>query len=113
MVKCGKKILTWGSRTGRNVALSTTESKVKAGIELLRDVKWMCGFLHELGYEQTGSTRIYEGKNGCMGQAQGTKGMKKARYYLVALAAINEAVYAGDIHMQRIYSADSSADLLT
>jgi len=44
-------VLTWGSRIGRNVALSTTESEVQAGLELLRDLKWMRGFLHELGYE--------------------------------------------------------------
>ena len=84
--------MTWGSRIGRNVALSTTESEVQAGLELLRDVKWMRAFLHELGYEQTGSTRVHEDNNGCMGQAQGTKGMKKARHYFVALASLNETV---------------------
>ena len=106
-------VLTWGSRIGRNVALSTTESEVQAGLELLRDVKWMRAFLHELGYEQTGSTRVYEDNNGCMGQAQGTKGMKKARHYLVALASLNEAVHAGEIHMHRVDSKDNSADLFT
>ena len=39
-------VLTWGSRIGRNVALSTTESEVQAAIELLRDVRWMRMFLN-------------------------------------------------------------------
>ena len=39
--------------------------------------------------------------------------MKKARDYLVALASLNEAVHAGEIHMHRIDSVDNSADLFT
>ena len=87
--------------------LSTTESEVQAALELTKDVLWMRDFLKELGYEQKGSTRILEDNNGCMGQATNTKGMKKARHYLVALAKLNEAVQAQKIHLFRIDSNEN------
>ena len=87
--------------------------EVQAAIELLRDVRWMRQFLGEMGYVQTGSTRVYEDNNGCIGQATGSKGMKKARHYLVALGALNEAVHATEIHLYRIDSNDNPADSFT
>ena len=105
--------ISWGSRIGKTVALSTTESEVQAALELTKDVLWMRDFLKELGYEQKGSTRILEDNNGCMGQATNTKGMKKARHYLVALAKLNEAVQAQKIHLFRIDSNENKADQMT
>ena len=75
-------LISWGSRIGKNVALSTTESEVQAALELMKDVLWTRDFLSEIGYRQTGSTRIYEDNNGCLGQATGTKGLRRARHYL-------------------------------
>ena len=43
-------LISWGSRIGKNVALSTTESEVQAAIELLKDVLWTRDFLAEIGY---------------------------------------------------------------
>ena len=73
----------------------------------------MSGFLHELEYEQTRGTGIYEDNSGCMGQAQGTKGMKKAEYYTIALASPDEAGHTADLHMHRADSAENSADLFS
>ena len=56
---------------------------------------------------------VFEDNNGCIGQATGSKGMKKARHYLVALGALNEAVHATEIHLYRIDSNDNSADSFT
>ena len=70
-------------------------------------------FLAEMGYVQTGSTRVYEDNNGCIGQAEGTKGMKKARHYLVFLAALNGAVHSTEIHLMRVDSNDNPADSFT
>ena len=106
-------LISWGSRIGKNVALSTTESEVQAALELLKDILWTRDFLSEIGYRQTGSTRIYEDNNGCIGQAAATKGLRRARHYLIALAALNEACQAGDVHMYRIDSDDNVADFFT
>ena len=106
-------LISWGSRIGKNVALSTTESEVQAALELLRDILWTRDFLSEIGYRQTGSTRIYEDNNGCIGQATATKGLRRARHYLIALAALNEACQAGDVHMYRVDSDDNTADFFT
>ena len=95
-------LISWGSRIGKNVASSTTESEVQAALELLRDILWTRDFLSEIGYRQTGRTRIYKDNNGCIGQATATKGLRRARYYLIALAALNEACQAGDVHMYRV-----------
>ena len=108
-----KGVISWGSRIGKNVALSTTESEVQAAIELLKDVLWTRDFLAEIGYRQTGSTRIYEDNNGCIGQSNATKGLRRARHYLVALSALNEACQAGDVHFHRIDSNENAADHFT
>ena len=105
--------ISWGSRIGKNVALSTTESEVQAALELLKDVLWTRDFLAEVGYQQTGSTRILEDNNGCLGQSNATKGLRRARHYLVALGALNEAVHAGDVHLHRVDSDKNRADQFT
>ena len=58
----------------------------------------MRAILRELGFGQIGSTRVYEDNNGCMEQSTATKGMNKARNYLVtvALAKLNESVQASE-----------------
>ena len=106
-------LITWGSRIGKNVALSTTESEVQAALELLKDTLWMRDFLREVGYRQTGSTRILEDNNGCLGQATATTGLRRARHYLTALAALNEATQAGDVHLHRVDSDENTADAFT
>ena len=47
---------------------------------------------------------MLENNNGCLGQANATKGLRRARHYLVALGALNEAVQAGDVHFHRVDS---------
>ena len=74
---------------------------------------WARDFLSEIGYRQTGSTRIYEDNNGCIGQSTATKGLRRARHYLIALAALNEACHAGDIHLFRVDSDKNVADSFT
>ena len=106
-------LIAWGSRIGKTVALSTTESEVQAALECTKDVLWTRDFLNEIGYRQTGSTRIFEDNNGCIGQSTATKGLRRARHYLVALAALNEACQAGDIHLFRIDSDVNIADFFT
>ena len=106
-------LITWGSRIGKNVALSTTESEVQAALELTKDVLWTRDFMSEIGYLQSGSTRMFQDNNGCIGQANANKGLRRARHYLIALAALNEACQSGDIHMYRVDSDDNTADFFT
>ena len=42
-------LITWVSRIGKNVALSTTESEVQAALELTKDVSWTRDFMSEIG----------------------------------------------------------------
>ena len=86
---------------------------MQAALELLKDTLWMRDFLREVGYRQTGSTRILEDNNGCLGQATATKGLRRARHYLTALAALNEATQAGDVHLHRVDSDENTADAFT
>ena len=106
-------LIMWGSRIGKMVAGSTTEAEVQAALELLQDIRWARDFLRECGYEQPGSTRLYEDNNGCKAQIENEKGMKKARSYLVALARLNEAQGIGTLHVTRVDSKVNSADLFT
>ena len=46
-------------------------------------------------------------------QKKKKKGLRSARHYLIALAALNEACQAGDVHMYRIDSDDNVADFFT
>lgn len=106
-------LVLWGSRIGKTVAGSTTEAEVQAALELLQDVRWARDFMRECGFEQAGSTRIYEDNNGCTAQIENKQGMKKARSYLVSLARLNEAHGIGTIHVTRVDSKVNSADLFT
>ena len=74
---------------------------------------WARDFLGELGYIQTGSTRLWVDNNGAIGQIDACKNMKKARHYLTALSRINEEKVRGTIHVKRIDSTDNVADLFT
>ena len=50
---------------------------------------------------------MLEDNNGCLMQANATKGLRRARRYLVALGALTEAVQAGDVHLHR-FDSDSN-----
>ena len=89
----------WGSRIGRNVALSTTESEVQALLEMTKDLEWARDFMQELDYEQRCSTKVLEDNAGCVYQSNNCKGMKRARHYMVPLAKINEMVGSGFMHI--------------
>jgi len=45
---------------------------------------------------------VYEDNNGCIGQANANKRMRKARHYLIALTKLNETCQSGQIHLFRI-----------
>ena len=106
-------LISWGSRIAKTVALSTTEAEVQASIEALREVLWTRDFLGELGYIQSGSTRLWIDNNGAIGQIDACKNMKKARHYLTALSRINEEKVLGNIHVKRIDSEENVSDIFT
>jgi len=105
--------IMWGSRIGRNVALSTTESEVQALVEMTKDLEWARDFMNELGYEQKCSTRVLEDNSGCVHQANNCKGMKRARHYLVPLAKVNEMVESGFMHLHQTPTDSMCADIFT
>jgi hypothetical protein len=104
--------VAFASRVGKTVAGSTTEAEVNAVHELHKDIVWMRQFMEELGYAQPGSIRVFEDNNGCIGQVMASKGMRKARQYPTQLAALQELVHNGVMHMRRVDSADNIADAL-
>ena len=108
-----KGLFMWGSRIGRNVALSTTESEVQALLEMTKDLEWARDFMQELDYEQRCSTKVLEDNAGCVFQSNNCKGMKRARHYMVPLAKINEMVGSGFMHVHQTPSEMNCADLFT
>ena len=80
---------------------------------MLTDVLCTRIFLSELGYLQTVSTRNFEDNNGRLGQSNATKGSCRARHYLLALGALNEAVQARDVHLHRVDSDSNRAAMST
>ena len=106
-------LLDWKSSLPKTAATSSTEAELQAASECTKDVIYMRVLLHDLGYRQDGSTRIYNDNNACMAQINAVKGVVKARHYIVQLRKIQEAIHLGITHTTRVDSADNVADMFT
>ena len=106
-------LIDWKSSVPKQVAQSTTESELQGTIEGAKDVVYARALLHDLGYEQHGSTKILIDSNTCMSQINAVKGVVKARHYVVLLRKLQELKHMGIIHAQRVDSRDNVADMFT
>ena len=76
-------LIDWSSGLPKSCAQNTTEAEVSAAVECAKDVIYTRELLHDLGYDQRGSTRVHIDSNTCMAQLNAVKGVVRARHYVV------------------------------
>ena len=106
-------LIGWKSSLPKTAATSSTEAELQAAAECSKDIIYTRVLLHDLGYHQRGSTRMYIDNNACISQINAVSGVVKARHYIVQLRKIQEVIHLGIAHTTRVDSADNWADMFT
>jgi hypothetical protein len=96
-----------------HVSLSSAESELRALKNALIDVLWAREMLVELGYEQHGSTNIYEDNQAVIDLMGTLRVNARTKHLTKALNFARDHVRRGDIEMVKVASADNVADIFT
>ena len=113
MGKNPQGLIDWKSSLPKTAASSSTEAELQAASETAKDVIYTRVLLHDLGYKQDGSTRMFIDNNACISQINAVQGVVRARQYIVMLRKIQEVLQLGIIHTARVDSNNNVADMFT
>ena len=103
----------WGSRMIPTICLSSAESETTAAVMCVKDILSLRLLLWELGYEQPGSTPIYDDSEATIKSATGNAQSKQSRYYQMRTSFLRHYVRLGTINFNFVKGSEQSADLLT
>lgn len=103
------------ARSGKQkcVTLSTTEAEYVAASEAARDLSWIRRAFIELGMVTDQALRLFIDNSGAQALATGAVGSGRTKHIDVRAHYVCEAVENGLIELNRVESADNTADLLT
>ena len=95
------------------VCLSSAESETTAAVTCVKDILSLRLLLWELGYEQPGSTPIYDDSEATIKSATGNAQSKQSRYNQMRTSFLRHYVRLGKINFNFVKGSEQSADLLT
>ena len=101
------------SMRSRLVCLSSTDAELRALLEAAMDIEWARVFLAELGYPQTGPTRVYEDNSAVMDICESLKASGRTKYLNKVINFIRERFDGGMIKLKKVKGTENVADILT
>ena len=93
----GGSLVCWQSRLQPTVALSSTESEYMAAGAAAQELMWLRELLREIGFEQHGSTSIYEDNRSCINLSENPMFHKRTKHILVRYHYIFRIWYRKDM----------------
>jgi hypothetical protein len=113
IIKLNGAAVMWGSRMIPTVCLSSAEAETTAAVMCVKDILSLRLLLWELGYEQPGSTPIYEDSEATIKSATGNAQLKQSRYYQMRTAFLRQYVRLGTINFNFTKGSEQIADPMT
>ena len=105
--------MCWQSRLQPTVALSSTESEYMAAGAAAQELMWLRELLREIGFEQHGSTSIYEDNRSCINLSENPMFHKRTKHILVRYHYIQDLVQKGFVKLIPLATTNMIADILT
>jgi hypothetical protein len=113
IIKFNGAAVIWGSRMIPTICLSSAESETTAAVMCVKDILSLRLLLWELGYEQTGSTPIYDDSEATIKSATGNAQSKQSRYYQMRTSFLRQYVRLGTINFNFTKGSEQIADPMT
>ncbi|KAL0319707.1 UNVERIFIED_CONTAM: Retrovirus-related Pol polyprotein from transposon TNT 1-94 [Sesamum radiatum] len=108
-------VVAWKSSKQDTTADSTTEAEYIAVLEAAKEAVWMENYIQELGVVPniTEPLVIFYDNNGAIAQAKEPRSHHRSKHILRCHHLLKEMVSRGDCRMDRVSSAENTADPLT
>ncbi|KAL0433634.1 UNVERIFIED_CONTAM: Retrovirus-related Pol polyprotein from transposon TNT 1-94 [Sesamum latifolium] len=108
-------VVAWKSSKQDTTADSTTEAEYIAASEAAKEAVWMKNYIQELGVVPNIAEPvvIFYDNNGTIAQAKESRSHHRSKHILRHYHLLREMVSRGDCRMDRVSSAENTADLLT
>ena len=109
----GSGVVSWRSKLQRLIAMSSTEAEFQALTSATEEVSWIRGFLEELGYKISTSTKISVDNTAVIQLARDPVFHDRTKHFKRRMGFVQQCVDLGIINLQYVRSEDNVADLLT
>ncbi|KAL0434839.1 UNVERIFIED_CONTAM: Retrovirus-related Pol polyprotein from transposon TNT 1-94 [Sesamum radiatum] len=108
-------VVAWKSSKQDTTADSTTEAEYIAASEATKEAVWMKNYIQELGVVPSIAEPvvIFYDNNGAITQAKEPRSHHRSKHILRRYHLLREMVSRGDCRMDRVSSAENTADPLT
>ncbi|KAL0463092.1 UNVERIFIED_CONTAM: Retrovirus-related Pol polyprotein from transposon TNT 1-94 [Sesamum latifolium] len=108
-------VVAWKSSKQDTTADSTTEAEYIAASEAAKEAVWMKNYIQELGVVPSIAEPvvIFCDNNGAIAQAKESRSHHRSKHILRRYHLLREMVSRGDCRMDRVSSAENTADPLT
>ncbi|KAL0291707.1 UNVERIFIED_CONTAM: Retrovirus-related Pol polyprotein from transposon TNT 1-94, partial [Sesamum calycinum] len=108
-------VVAWKSSKQDTTADSTTEAEYIAASEAAKEAVWMKNYIQELGVVPSIAEPvvIFCDNNGAIAQAKELRSHHRSKHILRRYHLLREMVGRGDVRMDRVSSAENTADPLT
>ena len=113
IIKLNGASVCYRSKLINSICLSSAESETTACVGALKDIIWLRMHLWELGYDQPGSTPVYEDNAATISASSGHSQTKQSRYYQMKTEFIRQLVRTGTVHLIYVTTKDQTADALS
>ena len=113
IIKLNGASVCYRSKLINSICLSSAESETTACVGALKDIIWLRMHLWELGYDQPGSTPVYEDNAATISASSGNSQTKQSRYYQMKTEFIRQLVRTGTVHLVYVTTKDQTADALS
>ncbi|KAK4390406.1 Retrovirus-related Pol polyprotein from transposon TNT 1-94 [Sesamum angolense] len=108
-------VVAWKSSKQDTTADSTTEAEYIVASEAAKEAVWMKNYIQELGVVPSIAEPvvIFCDNNEAIAQAKELRSHHRSKHILRRYHLLREMVGRGDVRMDRVSSAENTADLLT
>lgn len=113
LFKIGGGVLGWGCHKQTCVALSSTEAEYVALADCLRELKWICKLLDDVGEPAHQPITVKEDNQSCIALTQDDRTEKKSKHIDTKYNFVKDMVRQGVVQLEYCPTDRMEADLLT
>ena len=106
-------LVHWFSKTQKSVSLSSAEAEYFGAMLAAKDVMWLRDLLVDLGYSQTGPTRLRVDSKSAVDMAYDPVAFKKTKHIMRAAEYLRDLVAKMKVTLDHIEGTVNVADVLT
>ena len=105
--------ISWQSRRQKVVSDSSTEAELRAAHYAVKECKWICDVLSDLGELKEEPTIIYEDNQGLLKITENTQALDRCRHISRQANSLRESIHHRIVELRYIASKENPADIFT